>query len=172
MIWHTVADFGQEHDGSHHPRLMHRYGGLAVFDYACAAPYVVIDANPEGGDGACAKDALYFSTHKFVGGVQGPGVLVAKKRLFTNEVPHGGGCKRSFGQYVKNVVFLIAGGGTVAFVTRHGHRYLDKIEEREEGGTPAIVESVRMTHACTNRAYRMFNPSPSLLRSERVWLCT
>ncbi len=71
---------------------MHRYGGLALWDYAAAAPYVAIDANPasaEEGKGA-RKDALYFSSHKFLGGVQGPGVLVAKRDLFVNPVPHGG----------------------------------------------------------------------------------
>lgn len=35
------------------------------------------------------------------------------------------------------------GGGTVAFVDPRGHRYLDDPVAREEGGTPAIVESVR-----------------------------
>ena len=28
-------------------------------------------------------------------------------------------------------------------MTETGHRYLDNIEEREEGGTPAIVGSIR-----------------------------
>lgn len=28
-------------------------------------------------------------------------------------------------------------------VTRESHGYLDNIEEREEGGTPAITESIR-----------------------------
>ena len=35
------------------------------------------------------KDAVFISTHKLVGGVGGPGVLVAKKRLFSNAVPAG-----------------------------------------------------------------------------------
>ena len=42
---------------------------------------------------------MFFSMHKFIGGVGGPGVLVAKKHLFTNKVP--GHC----------------GGGTVFFVS-------------------------------------------------------
>ena len=53
------------------------------------------------------KDAVFFSPHKFVGGVQTPGVLVAKKRLFRGERPPNG-----------------AGGGSVFFVGRDGHRYL------------------------------------------------
>ena len=34
---------------------------------------------------------MYFSTHKFVGGVQAPGILVAKKKLFRNAYPTTGG---------------------------------------------------------------------------------
>jgi len=39
------------------------------------------------------KDAIVFSMHKFAGGVGCPGILVAKKKLFTNPVPDepGGG---------------------------------------------------------------------------------
>lgn len=35
------------------------------------------------------------------------------------------------------------GGGTVYFVTEKDHRYLKKAHEREEGGTPSIVGSIR-----------------------------
>ncbi|XP_047121332.1 uncharacterized protein LOC124804985 [Schistocerca piceifrons] len=108
--------------------LLHQYGALAFWDYASAAPYVKLDMNPilPGVDEtAVHKDAMFFSVHKFVGGVQSPGVLVAKKVLFNNPVPNG------------------CGGGTVFFVTRDGHRYLQDTELREEGGTAAVVESVR-----------------------------
>ena len=67
---------------------------------------------PEDVHGLCAKDALYFSVHKFVGGAQTPGLLVAKKRLFANPVPHAGG------------------GGTVFFVTEQDHRYVQEVRER------------------------------------------
>merc|ERR1719474_1409842 len=80
---------------------------------------------PEDINGLCYKDAIYFSMHKFVGGVQTPGVLIAKKHLFRSMSPN------------------IAGGGTVFFVSEDHHRYLKEVETREEGGTPYIVESVR-----------------------------
>ena len=35
------------------------------------------------------------------------------------------------------------GGGTVAYVNPTDHRYLDDPAHREEGGTPAIIESIR-----------------------------
>jgi len=37
----------------------------------------------------------------------------------------------------------LPGGGTVAYVNPLEHVYLDDVEHREEGGTPAIVESIR-----------------------------
>lgn len=76
-------------------------------------------------NGAAHKDAVVFSVHKFVGGVSTPGILVAKKNLFKNPVP------------------AQSGGGTVFFVNSQSHRYLKEIENREEGGTAAIVESIR-----------------------------
>lgn len=102
--------------------LCHKYGALSFWDYASAGPYLKIDMNPTP-DGY--KDAVFLSPHKFVGGPGTPGLLIAKRSVFRNSVP--GGC----------------GGGSVLFVTRDTHLYLRDIEEREEGGTPAIVESIR-----------------------------
>jgi hypothetical protein len=44
---------------------------------------------------------------------------------------------------IRNRVPTAPGGGTVAFVDPTSHRYLDDPVAREEGGTPAIVESIR-----------------------------
>jgi selenocysteine lyase/cysteine desulfurase/tRNA(Ile)-lysidine synthase TilS/MesJ len=108
--------------------ILHRQKALAIFDYATAAPYVDIDMNPviEGEDRLLVyKDAIVLSTHKFIGGPETPGILVAKKHLFINKVPEH------------------PGGGTVFFVTDKDHRYLKKVYEREEGGTPSIIGSIR-----------------------------
>ncbi|XP_055343261.1 uncharacterized protein LOC129591589 [Paramacrobiotus metropolitanus] len=108
--------------------LLHRYSALAIWDYAAAAPYNEIDMNPLVPDDPkryAHKDAIVFSVHKFIGGVSTPGVLIAKKHLFKNPVPEH------------------HGGGTVFFVDSENHRYLKEIENREEGGTAAIVESIR-----------------------------
>ncbi|GAB1692803.1 aminotransferase class V-fold PLP-dependent enzyme [Krasilnikovia sp. M28-CT-15] len=105
--------------------LLHAHGALSFWDYAAAAPYVPIrmtESAPGAGDG---KDAVFLSPHKFIGGPQTPGVLVVRRDLVTNQVPTN------------------PGGGTVAFVDPVGHRYLDDPVAREEGGTPAIVESIR-----------------------------
>ncbi|WP_327320252.1 aminotransferase class V-fold PLP-dependent enzyme [Streptomyces sp. NBC_01235] len=106
-------------------RLLHAHGALSFWDYAAAAPYVpvrVAESEPGAGD---QKDAVFLSPHKFVGGPQTPGVLVVRRELVRNRVP------------------TAPGGGTVAFVDPLGHRYLDDPVAREEGGTPAIVESIR-----------------------------
>ncbi len=107
--------------------LLHRYEALAFWDFAAAAPYVRIEMNPvgEGSDPLAAKDAIFISPHKFVGGPGTPGVLVVKRRLVTNRVPS------------------VPGGGTVSYVSADGHSYLSDPTIREEGGTPAIIESIR-----------------------------
>jgi selenocysteine lyase/cysteine desulfurase len=108
--------------------LLHRHGALSFWDFAAAGPYVDIAMNPSlsGPDADLAyKDAIYLSPHKFIGGPGTPGLLVARKELFSNRVP------------------AVPGGGTVAYVNPVDHRYLVDIEHREEGGTPAIIESIR-----------------------------
>lgn len=52
--------------------LVHSYGGLIFWDYATAAPYVKIDMNPSP---VAYKDAVFISTHKFLGGPGTPGSL-------------------------------------------------------------------------------------------------
>ncbi|MET0799684.1 MAG: aminotransferase class V-fold PLP-dependent enzyme [Actinomycetota bacterium] len=109
--------------------LLHHHGALSCWDYAAAAPYVEIEMSPSDGRGdaedLASLDAIFLSPHKFVGGPGTPGILVARRELFGNRVPS------------------VPGGGTVAYVNPSEHVYLDDIEHREEGGTPAIVESIR-----------------------------
>ena len=49
-----------------------RYGALSFWDYASGAPYQQIDINPVGWPDKW-KDAVFFSGHKFIGGVSSPG---------------------------------------------------------------------------------------------------
>lgn len=106
--------------------LLHRHGALSFWDFAAAGPYVDIEMHPRCADHPQAgKDAIFLSPHKFVGGPGTPGVLVAAKSLFTSPVP------------------VVPGGGTVTYVNAAEHRYIADIEHREEGGTPAIIESIR-----------------------------
>ncbi len=107
-------------DVSEVTRILKSHGALAFWDYAAASPYVGIDMN-----GDAPLDAIFVSPHKFIGGPGTPGVLIAKKSILNNSVP------------------AVVGGGTVLYVTPAGHCYIDDHEHREEGGTPAIVESIR-----------------------------
>ena len=110
-------------------RVLHAHGALAFFDYAASGPYVDVDLHPAGGDGtpdaAAAKDAAFFSVHKFLGGPRTPGLLVADRRLFTNRVPSE------------------PGGGTVLYTSPTEHVYLPDFFRRETGGTPPIVGSIQ-----------------------------
>jgi selenocysteine lyase/cysteine desulfurase len=58
-------------------RICHRHGALAVWDYASAAPHGLPDMNPPAANAveaaAIAKDAAFWSMHKFAGGPQAPG---------------------------------------------------------------------------------------------------
>lgn len=106
--------------------LLHRYGALSFWDFAAAAPYIDIEMyGPVSTNPLSYKDAIFLSPHKFVGGPSTPGVLVVRRDLLTNRVPD------------------VPGGGTVAYVNPVEHRYLSDPVQREEGGTPAIVEAIR-----------------------------
>src|SRR3990172_6121175 len=105
--------------------VLHRHGALAFFDFAAAAPYLKIDMQTPADGNMGYKDAVFISPHKFIGGPGTPGVLVVRRRLLGNRVP------------------AIPGGGTVRYVSESEHLYLADPEHREEGGTPAIVESIR-----------------------------
>jgi selenocysteine lyase/cysteine desulfurase len=107
-------------------QLLHAHGALSFWDYAAAAPYVDIDMIPRCAEHPLAyKDAIVLSPHKFIGGPGTPGVLIARRQLLTNSVPD------------------VVGGGTVAYVNPEQHHYLSDPVHREEGGTPAIIESIR-----------------------------
>ncbi len=105
--------------------MLHRHGALAFWDFAAAAPYVAISMAAPDDEPGGYLDAIFISPHKMIGGPGTPGLLVARRELFANRVP------------------VVVGGGTVSFVNPDGHDYLTDVEHREEGGTPAIVESIR-----------------------------
>ena len=105
-------------------KLMHQHNGLCFVDFACSGPYVKIDMHPE--DTECYLDAIFFSPHKFLGGPGTSGVLVFNKKLYQNLVPD------------------CPGGGTVSWTNPWGeHKYIDNIEDREDGGTPGFLQVIK-----------------------------
>ncbi len=109
---------------------IHAVNGLCFVDFACSAPYINIDMHPDK-EGA-HLDAIYFSPHKFLGGPGTSGVLIFNDSLYDNAVPDN------------------PGGGTVVWTDPWGvHRYNDDIEVREDGGTPAFLQTMKVA-MCIN----------------------
>jgi selenocysteine lyase/cysteine desulfurase len=105
--------------------MIHRVGGVCFVDFACSAPYIEINMHPKDNP-LQYLDAIYFSPHKFLGGPGTPGILIFNKNLYQNAVPD------------------TPGGGTVEWTNPwKGHRYIDDIEQREDGGTPAFMQTIK-----------------------------
>ena len=104
-------------------KLMHQNNGVCFVDFACSGPYVKIDMHP---DEESYLDAIFFSPHKFLGGPGTSGVLIFNKNLYNNNVPD------------------CPGGGTVSWTNPWGeHKYIDNIEDREDGGTPGFLQVIK-----------------------------
>jgi selenocysteine lyase/cysteine desulfurase len=105
-------------------RIMHENGGLCFIDFAASAPYVDINMHPE--NSYEKLDAIFFSPHKFLGGPGSSGVMLFDKSLYKTAVPDQ------------------PGGGTVDWTNPWGeYKYVDSIESREDGGTPAFLQMIR-----------------------------
>ena len=125
--------------------LLHSHNALAIWDYASAAPHAPVCMNPPAAAAAhaslLAKDAVFFSPHKFPGGPQAAGVLVLKSHLAELY------CK---GTADGRRASVAPGGGSVFFVSRDAHVYARAEEAREEAGTPPIIGAVRVApSACS-----------------------
>ena len=104
-------------------KIMHQNNGVCFVDFACSGPYVEIDMHP---DDESYLDAIFFSPHKFLGGPGTSGVLVFNKNLYNNNIPD------------------CPGGGTVSWTNPWGeHKYIDNIEDREDGGTPGFLQVIK-----------------------------
>ena len=105
-------------------KMIHQYDGYSFIDFACSAPYVKVDMHPD--DPEAKLDAIFFSPHKFLGGPGTPGVLVFDSKLYHNKVPD------------------LPGGGTVDWTNPWGqHKFIENIEAREDGGTPAFLQTIK-----------------------------
>ncbi|KAK2384843.1 putative cysteine desulfurase [Trifolium repens] len=118
-------------------KLFHRYKGYACFDFAASGPYAEIDMRSGEIDG---YDAVFLSPHKFLGGPDSPGVLLMNKALYRLGSSPPSTC----------------GGGTVTYVNAFNEKdtlYMENIEERENGGTPPIIQTVRSALAFWVKEY-------------------
>ncbi|XP_047318553.1 probable cysteine desulfurase [Impatiens glandulifera] len=118
-------------------RLLHQFGAFACFDFAASGPYVEIDMRSGEIDG---YDAVFLSPHKFIGGPDSPGILLMSKALYQ----------------LRNSPPSTCGGGTVDFVNPFSEKdtlYSENIEEREDAGTPPIIQKVRAALAFRVKEY-------------------
>lgn len=105
-------------------KLVHKAGGCIWVDFACSGPYVKIDMHPD--EEGAHLDAVFVSPHKFLGGPGTPGVVVFHKDYYTNQVPDN------------------PGGGTVYYTNPwNDHKYVQSIEDREDGGTPPFLQGIK-----------------------------
>lgn len=104
-------------------KIMHQNNGVCFVDFACSGPYVDINMHP---DEESYLDAIFFSPHKFLGGPGTTGVMLFNKNLYKNNIPD------------------CPGGGTVSWTNPWGeHKYIDNIEDREDGGTPGFLQVIK-----------------------------
>lgn len=109
--------------------LIHKAGGYCFVDFACSGPYVTMDMHPKH-DEYAYLDAIFFSPHKFLGGPGTSGALIFNKKLYKNNTPDN------------------PGGGTVTWTNPWGdHKYIEEIEEREDGGTPGFLQAIKAAYA-------------------------
>jgi selenocysteine lyase/cysteine desulfurase len=128
-------------------QIIHEQGGWCFVDFACCAPYVDMDMHPQ--KELQKLDAIYFSPHKFLGGPGTTGILIFNKALYSNKVPDN------------------PGGGTVEWTNPWGgHKYIDDIEAREDGGTPAFLQTIKAA-MCVKLKEQM-NPAKMLQREEEL----
>lgn len=105
--------------------MVHSFNGIMLWDMAACAPYVKINMHKNNSTGDY-MDAIFLSPHKFLGGPGCPGLLIAHKKLFVNEIP------------------FCPGGGTVRFVCKKYQIYNPNIEIKETGGTPNILGCIQL----------------------------
>ncbi len=105
-------------------KIMHKYDGICIIDFAASAPYKTINMHPE--DTEECLDAICFSPHKFLGGPGSSGVLIFNQKIYNSKSPDQ------------------PGGGTVEWTNPWGeYQYIRDIELREDGGTPGFIQCIR-----------------------------
>ena len=115
-------------------RLLHAHDAILCLDCAASAPYLPIDMHPAGEPDAWI-DAVYFSPHKFIGGPGACGVLLFNEALYRRDLPP-----------------TQSAGGTVRYVTKTGHDFIEAIEPRERAGTPGVPQLARAALALQAQA--------------------
>jgi selenocysteine lyase/cysteine desulfurase len=102
--------------------LLRKYNAIVCFDAAVSSPYMNISSS--------LYDAMFLSPHKLIGGPGSCGILVIRKKFID-----------------ESIAPTFAGGGTVEYVDRSSHTFLNEKEAREDAGTPGILQLIRASLA-------------------------
>ncbi|XP_077242904.1 uncharacterized protein LOC143883443 [Tasmannia lanceolata] len=131
-------------------RVLREHGAYACFDFACSGPYEKVEMKTGEMDG---YDAVFLSPHKFIGGPASPGILVMSPALYR----------------LKGAPPSTSGGGTVRYVNGFNENetlYCEDLEEREDAGTPGIVQKIRAALAFRVKQYM----GPALIHAQETFL--
>jgi len=99
-------------------KLLRKYGAIVCFDGAASSPYMNVPSS--------FYDAMFLSPHKLLGGPGSCGLLAIRKSLID-----------------ESIAPTFAGGGTVEYVDRTTHLFIDEKESREDAGTSPILQLIR-----------------------------
>ncbi|MCK9472539.1 aminotransferase class V-fold PLP-dependent enzyme [Sulfurimonas sp.] len=99
-------------------KLLRKYGAIVCFDAAASSPYMNVPSS--------FYDVMFLSPHKLIGGPGSCGLLVIRKALID-----------------ESIAPTFAGGGTVEYVDRNNHLFIDEKEAREDAGTSPILQLIR-----------------------------
>lgn len=106
--------------------LVKKYNVITCVDYTTLAPYKNINLLEFDNK----IDALFFSGHKFLGGVGSSGILLINKSIYNCDIP------------------TRVGGGVIEYVKPNKQIvYKNSIDEREEAGTPGIIQTIKASLA-------------------------
>lgn len=99
-------------------KILRKYGAIVCFDAAASSPYMNVPSS--------FYDVMFLSPHKLIGGPGSCGLLAIRKSLIDD-----------------NIAPTFAGGGTVEYVDRNSHLFVDEKEAREDAGTSPILQLIR-----------------------------
>lgn len=128
-------------------------GARMVWDYAGGGPYLPITMSPAPD---AEIDAIVISPHKFIGGPGASGVLIMRRDVVVSDRPSW------------------PGGGTVRFVSPGAHDYSQRLEAREEAGTPNVTGDLRaalvfMVKDCIGTAQMAKRNAVLVQRANAAW---
>lgn len=103
-------------------KILRSYNAIICFDAAASSPYINIPCE--------LYDAMFLSPHKLLGGPASCGLLIIKKDLIDTSISP-----------------TFSGGGTVKYVNKNTQTYQKEISQREDAGTPGIIQLIRASLA-------------------------